>query len=154
MRQKAKGKRKGQRRKGRIFGKWQVLCDAKARQAKDKGASCRMAQSVLARDGALRIFLLRIYRGETPVALVTTPMGIFLKPGLSLAVDRNPGRVFSFETCDEQGCHAGIALSEALIEEFRQGRLAVFRFYDGARNQIAVPIVLEGFRPAFEALMQ
>ena len=137
-----------------VFGKWQLLC--KDKQALDPAKRCRISQTVLSRraGGGQRLLLIRVFKGKPLIAMVTTPHSIFLKPGLILKVDQNKSRVYSFETCNEEGCHTGIVLGERLIEEMSDGKLGLFYFFDGGQRRITVPVSLNGFKSALAAMMR
>ncbi len=159
-RKKNKNRHKKQRRYAKadttapVFGKWQLLC--KDKQALEPAKRCRISQTVLSRTpgGGRQLLLIRVFKGKPLIAMVTTPHSIFLKPGLILKIDKNKSRVYSFETCNEDGCHTGIVLGERMIEEMSDGKLGLFYFFDGGQRRITVPVSLNGFKSALSAMMK
>ena len=124
-------------------GDWDRLCDAEG---------CRIAQSLVAAEGTAPLMTVRIWRTPEPTMLISVPLGIFLKPGLSLRVDSGRAEVHAFEVCDENGCHAGLRLDDALLTALRRGRVAVVGFEDSLRRPVQLPVSLTGFTAAFAAL--
>ncbi len=57
-----------------------------------------------------------------------------------MKVDDNPSRAFSFETCNEDGCHVGIPLDAILHRELRKGSRIVFHFFDGTQHRVSIPV--------------
>ncbi len=127
-----------------LFGKWKLVCSSAPRAPRER-ARCRIAQTVRARPSGTRILTVRIYPGPPPTVLITTPSGIFLKPGLAIAVDKHRPTAYAFETCNAEGCHVGIILTNRLLAQFRAGRVAHVYFFDGAEKPVRVPISLDGF---------
>ncbi len=135
-----------------VFGKWQLICPETQKNGLKK--KCRISQSVVTKRGKKRIFLLRVYRSKTPIALVTTPLGIFLKPGIVLKIDDGKAEAFAFEACNQDGCHTGIALSARKVKRLKTGKVALFSFFDGAQNKISLTISLKGFGKAYDEMMK
>lgn len=138
--------------KGPVFGNWQLLCSKTA--SLDPSDGCRIAQSVLAEKARTRLLLVRVYKAQPPIAMISTPHSIALKPGVVMKIDEQPSRAYSFETCNEDGCHVGIPLDGELEAEWRGGRVAVFHFFDGGQRRVAVPVSLEGFGEAVAAMVK
>ncbi|HRK18437.1 MAG TPA: invasion associated locus B family protein [Hyphomicrobiaceae bacterium] len=136
--------------KGPVYGKWQLICSKPA--SMDPSQGCRISQSVLAEKAQTRLLLVRVYKAAPPIAMISTPHSIALKPGVVMKIDEQPSRAYSFETCNEDGCHVGIPLEGELEAEWRGGRVAVFHFFDGGQRRVAVPVSLEGFSDAVTAM--
>ena len=136
---------------GPVFGDWKLLCGVGKKTA-DRNDRCRVSQSVISEKTKARLFLVRVFKGTPAVAMVSTPHSIFLKPGLVVKIDDHSSRAFSFETCNEDGCHIGIPLNPLLSAELRSGKRAVFHFFDGAQHRVSIPVSLNGFSNALNAL--
>jgi invasion protein IalB len=124
-------------------GDWDRICDAEG---------CRIAQSLLAAGGTVPVMTVRVWRTPRPLLLISVPLGIFLKPGLSLQIDATRAEMHVFEICDENGCHAGVPLDDALLAGLRRGRNAVIGFEDSQRRPVRLPLSLTGFTAAFAGL--
>ena len=127
------------------FGDWQVVCD-------DGG--CRLAQSIVTAETGAALLLVRIFAGDPPTAILTAPLGVFLKTGLIVKVDRNRARAYAFEICDDLGCHAGVTLDADLVREFQRGLTAEITFFDGNQNKVSLPVSLVGFTDGFNAVSE
>lgn len=128
-----------------VFNDWQVLCAAE---------QCRLSQTLISPEDGLQILRVRVFAGDVPTVVMTTPLGVFLKPGLIVKVDDGRARAYAYEICDTEGCHVGVTLDRDLFRAFRRGVTASISFFDGAQNPVEVPVSLIGFTAGFEALSQ
>lgn len=85
---------------------------------------------------------------------MTTPLSVYLVPGVELAVDG--GRPFkaNFELCDTAGCHAGFRLSGTVLAAFQKGQIAQMRIWVSKSRAIEVPVSLKGFSRGVQMLKQ
>jgi invasion protein IalB len=86
------------------------------------------------------------------VAIVSTPLGGYLAPGMLLTIDG--GRPFKvlFETCNAAGCHGGFELAGRVAREFQQGKSLKVRLWTDKSKPADVGVSLSGFRTALAAL--
>lgn len=124
-------------------GDWKLTCEE---------SGCRMSQSLVSQDSGIAVLLVRVFGPDAPTALLTTPLGVFLKPGIVIKVDGGRARAYGFEICDPAGCHAGLNLDEALLRDFRRGNTAEITFFDGSQEQVTLPVSLKGFTAGYKAL--
>ena len=146
---------------GDVFGRWQYLCP--------DNEPCRIAQSIVTKDGQRPVVVVRIFKpqtaeaeaaakdktkAETPVAVgvITLPLGIFLAPGFALKIDEGKARRFAYESCDERGCHLGLKIDKPMFAELNKGKTATVQFFDSAQKPAVLNLSLEGFAAAYEAL--
>jgi invasion protein IalB len=84
--------------------------------------------------------------------VVTTPLGIQLRPGLQLAVDGAKPIVLPFERCLGAGCDASAALDKAALEKFEKGKTLVVRYVVSDTASADIPIRLDGLADALKSL--
>lgn len=124
---------------------WQVICAFENQVAEAPADRCRIAQSLVTAQTTTPVLLVRVYADPDPLVLVTVPLDIFLKPGLSISIDdRRPERHF-FEICNAEGCHTGIPLTTDLLTALKRGLIARFTYVDATGTEITLPVDLRGF---------
>ncbi|MEM9853791.1 MAG: invasion associated locus B family protein [Pseudomonadota bacterium] len=148
----AGGKSHGQENAPEVTVPWDVICGFENQVAQDPADRCRMAQSLVTGETAEPVILLRVYSTPEPLVLVTVPLNVFLRPGLTLQVDNGRSEVFGFEICNEEGCHSGLPLTQDLLVSFQRGLFARFTYFDATGLEITLPIDLRGFTASWTAL--
>lgn len=132
-------------------GVWRTTCGEGA------DAPCQLVQYAALRLGEPPLFLMSVTRDAKtgkPFGIVTTPLRVYLAPGLRIAVDgKRPFKVL-FELCDETGCHAGFRFDGAIAEAFRKGAKADVTVWTAKDKAVVVPVALDGFSKAYEQLKE
>jgi invasion protein IalB len=90
--------------------------------------------------------------GAASGLLLQVPLGLYNPAGVRVAVDGEEVAALEVQTCDAAGCYAGTPLSDALEAAMRAGERATVTFQDLARNDIGVPVMLEGFGPTLDGV--
>ena len=108
-------------------------------------------------DGkALRLLTFQV--GFTPgkpdqvFAILTTPLGTSLRPGLRIKIDENDELRVPFERCMNVGCKVVLALDDKMLSQLRKGSKARVQFHDLRGKGIALPASLSGFTAALRSL--
>lgn len=91
---------------------------------------------------------------ENPVAAITLPLGIWLPPGLQLQVDEGKKGRVPLDTCVPGGCRAGIELDAEFLASMKKGNELKVTFGGGNRKPLTIPVSLQGFSAALDALKQ
>ena len=86
------------------------------------------------------------------VAIVSTPLGVYLPTGLELKIDGRKPKRAAFETCNLSGCHAGFALAGTLLKALSSGNELVVTLKDTKATTVPVKVSLKGFAPGLRAL--
>ena len=131
---------------------WNVICEFENQVSQDPANRCRMAQSLVTSDTATPVIVLRVYSTPDPIVLVTVPLNVFLKPGLTLQIDKGRTESYGFEICNEEGCHTGIPLTTDMLASLKRGLFARFTYRDAGGLEITLPIDLRGFTKSWEEL--
>jgi len=131
---------------------WAVQCE----NAKQDGlVSCFMFQRILVKDSGeslLRMIIDRPQDLAAPRAILVIPLGTYVTPGISVKIDAKDSFNLEIEYCDKQGCYAGILLDQSLLVMLKKGRQAVVSFQNRGRQEISLPISLNGFSSGLAAL--
>ena len=131
---------------------WAVQC----RKNQDGSlSSCFMFQRILLQDSADSLLQMTIDKPEdlsAPRAIIKIPLGTYLQPGISIDIDSKSPRNLDIEYCDKQGCYAALLLEAEILNLFKRSRLISVVFQNRSRQQIKLPISLEGFTSALTAI--
>lgn len=129
-------------------GDWQVVC--KAPPPGSKKEVCALVQSVTAEDRnnvGLTVYFQRFANG-TRVLRVFAPLGILLPPGLGLKIDNKDVGHAPFLRCHSFACYAQVVVEDALVEQLKSGKTAIFIIFQTEEAGIGIPISLKGFAEA------
>ena len=91
---------------------------------------------------------------NTPTVIVTLPLGISLRHGISIQIDDGKKKNFPIERCEPDGCRAGMKLRDATIAQLIAGSRLTITFHLGEREPITVPLSLDGFGESFRELSE
>ena len=133
-------------------GDWQVVCKDPPPGAKN--GVCALVQSVTAEDKnniGLTVYFQKFSNG-TRVLRVFAPLGVLLPPGLGLKIDDKDVGHAPFLRCHNFACYAQVVVEDALIEQLKTGKTAIFIIFQTEEAGIGIPISLTGFGEALAAL--
>lgn len=133
-------------------GDWQLTCDT------PPGASfetCAIVQNVTAEDQpnvGLSVIALKTIDQKARLLRILAPLGVLLPNGLGLNIDNEAmGRV-GFVKCLPHGCVAEVALDDKLLASLSNGTEALFVVFKTPEEGVGIPVSLNGFGAAFQAL--
>ncbi|MEQ8660788.1 MAG: invasion associated locus B family protein [Gammaproteobacteria bacterium] len=135
-----------------IYGDWTVRCE---QVDADAAPECIMDQNLVLRAGGQPVLQFAIGLAPddaVPTVLLKLPLGIYLPPGVSFRIDEGATATFPVERCDPDGCQAVMKLREGTIAQLRAGTRLEIGFHDGARAPLSMPLSLDGFGAAIDAL--
>lgn len=138
-----------EQRVDQTWGDWSKICTT------GEPAVCQIVQSANQDETGNLIFQTSIgyvQDNDEPIMYLTAPLGIFLPRGISVIVDENPPLTARVQRCDGNGCLGLLALSTDAISSFRKGTKAQVVFAASAQQNVSVPLSLDGFSQAFDAL--
>ena len=133
-------------------GDWQVVCKDPPPGAKN--GICALVQSVTAEDKnniGLTVYFQKFSNG-TRVLRVFAPLGVLLPPGLGLKIDDKDVGHAPFLRCHNFACYAQVVVEDALIDQLKTGKTAIFIIFQTEEAGIGIPISLAGFGEALAAL--
>lgn len=140
----------------RRFGAWGLRCaTAEADRATQR---CYVSQSVgLTRDGGNVVLGVSVDHFDSPTVptihfrfttLADRPSGIGVK------IDQNEDLRLPIADCNASRCEAAARLSGDTLVKFRAGQVAQVAFIGPGGRQVTVPVSLEQFGAALDALRQ
>jgi len=131
---------------------WAVQCQESEQKTL---SSCFMFQRILVKDSGESLLRMTVDRPKdlsAPRAIFVIPLGTYVTPGVSVQIDTSDPLDLEIEYCDKQGCYAGISLDQPILSLLKRGRQAVVTFQSRGRQEIKLPISLNGFSSGLAAL--
>ncbi len=120
-----------------------------------QGLVCKASQSIVltgTRQLLLSVSVSKPAADTFAPMLVQLPHGLFLPAGMTFSVDDAPPEKLEIQTCDAQGCYAGVGLAPDKIAAMGKGTNLNVTFNDLKKQKIVVPVPLKGFEAAFKKL--
>jgi Invasion associated locus B (IalB) protein len=87
-------------------------------------------------------------------AIISTPLGGYLAPGMELRIDKGRPARLLYETCNQAGCHGGFALTGRMREALFNGKRLQVRLWTAKEKPVDVEVSLNGLAPAAKALAE
>jgi invasion protein IalB len=134
------------------FGDWQLRCETPAGAQSEQ---CAVVQNVAAEDRpnvSLVIIVLKTADQKSRLLRVVAPLGVLLPAGLGLKIDQTDIGRAGFVRCLTTGCVAEVVMEDNLITQMKGGQSATFIVFQTPEEGIGIPVSLNGFAPAFDAL--
>lgn len=117
--------------------------------------SCRLQQAQAVNGGKDVVFLFNVVmQKHKPIAIISTPLNVYLPAGLELSIDGGSIRRAVFETCNATGCHAGFALERTLLSNLRRGNELRVTMRNSKATQVPVSVPLKGISAGLKALAE
>lgn len=132
-------------KEGQAYGDWKGVCQEK---------ECGIIQLVNNQNNMPvgRIVLRKLPQtGNTPVMIVTVPLGVNLHAGLGMAVDNKEILKAPFDFCDPSGCNVAIPLAGDKISALQKGNKLHVAAFIGDEQQM-MEFSLKGITNAIKAL--
>lgn len=128
---------------------WTSSCVSDGRTAP---ARCQIEQRIVLQQGNRTLLTVRIEmpaEPRRPALLFQMPLGLHLPSGVTLVIDQGQPQQTAIESCDPNGCYAGMPLEAALLAGLKAGNTLQVTLHNLARETIEVPVPLAGFSAAF-----
>ncbi len=128
---------------------WNSSCISEARSGP---ARCAMEQRIVLQQGNRTLLTVKIEmpaEPRSPALLLQTPLGLHLPSGLTLKVDQGEPMILPIQSCDPNGCYAGMPLAEGLLAGLKAGNTLDVTMANAAHETIQVPVPLAGFSAAY-----
>lgn len=133
---------------GDKFKDWEGKCESIEGQK-----ICGVSQTIFDEDKKpiVNIFIRKVEGQTDPVAFIKVPLGVNLRAGLGLAVDKAQIAQVPYTFCDPAGCNAILQLDTEKSNAMKKGKeLEVGVFL--VDNQVVMAASLSGISKAFGAL--
>lgn len=128
---------------------WDTSCVQATRQDEP---NCEMSQLVIvpqSRQVLLRMEIEVPGDGSGTRLVLQLPHGMYLPAGLTLAIDDKAWQETDVQTCDGNGCYAGLAIDDEALRRLREGEQMTVTFQQLSRQPVSVPVDLNGFSEAY-----
>jgi invasion protein IalB len=125
-------------------GSWRIVCRS--------GEECRAAQSIVVQSTRDPVMVARLYRKPEPTLTFTMPLGGFIAPGLSIAIDKAKPTRLPFEMCTVEGCVIGIKLGKPVLERLAKAKTLSVTVYPTAHKPLTLDFSLAEFKTVWDAL--
>jgi invasion protein IalB len=137
---------------GSVHGAWRVECPA----ADAATRSCFATQSVSTDPEGRKVVLGIVVEANAavPNARITFRMPPVANPdaGIGVKIDDNPPARLAITGCNAKTCEAQGWLAGDMLRQFRTGRLLRFAYFLDKRNQMTVPVTLDGIDAALNEM--
>lgn len=135
---------------GKIFKDWVTRC------VSDKNVQqCHIEQNIVAgKEEKQRLLTVQlgIYQNRK-IASFIPPLGVLLQQGVRIEIDTFKfSKPVPYTFCNSAGCFASVELDEKMVGLLKKGNKLVATIISPNGKEIAVPVSLGGFTPAFESL--
>lgn len=134
------------------YGDWEIRCETQPGASSEQ---CALIQSVTAEDKTnvnLVVIVLKTSDGKSRLLRVIAPLGVLLPDGLGLKIDKTDIGRAGFVKCLPTGCVAEVVMDEKLIEQLKNGAVAIFVIHQTPDEGIGLPLNLAGFKEGFAKL--
>lgn len=144
----------GQTYTAKTYGNWDLMCVKVAKGPEP----CEIGQLVV--DGKsnpiadIRIFPLPPGRAAIAGATIVTPLGVLLKDGMVITIDKNAPKQYPFTFCTKIGCIARVGLTGLELQSLRTGKTGKITVVlaSNPQNPLTIPMSLKDFATAYAAL--
>ncbi len=140
------------------FQDWRVVCPPMTEKdpTNNQTLGCTLSNSIARDAGGGTLAMLSIGSTKADAKMnVIVPHGVLLDPGLMFAVAETTPQTRPYETCDNNGCVALVALDAAMLTALRsksQGQVQVAAM--GQQQPVSIPFSLAGFDEGYAALQR
>jgi len=132
---------------------WQSQCVAPDRTSP---VNCSMEQVVFVAKSGQQIAKLTITTGAGADAqrrfILQLPLGLSVKDGVDLVIDKKPPMNVDIRTCEASGCYVNDPLSKNLLDGLRRGKELKIVLKNLQSKAFSLPISLNGFSATFDAI--
>ena len=137
------------------FDAWELLCVKVAKGPEP----CEIGQLIRNDKGVpvaqIRVVPLPPGQPALAGANITMPLGVDLQHGLTVQVDKNPPKQYSYGVCFGIGCVAPVGITALELEDMRAGKqIKVVSDIYGGPQVLTITASLKGFAKAYTALQK
>lgn len=127
---------------------WIVTCNQTR-----AGLECRAGQSLFIRQTRQRVLSVAVRMPadtKKPVFLMQLPLGVYLPAGATLQIGKEEAKTLPFTSCDQGGCIAEYAVSDAELAAIAKGAdITISGQGSGSRKPFTLTVPALGFAAAY-----
>lgn len=132
---------------------WAYSCSSAAKKAE---RLCEAYEIIVIQDGKSRLSMRIAIRfappERTPAMMVALPNGFYLPAGIRLTIDGKEWMPAAVQTCDGEGCYAGLPLKAGDLTRLEGGKTLEIHFQSIARKETSVTASLKGLAEALSKI--
>jgi len=131
---------------------WASRCSSDGRQS---GLDCSAEQSIIetkSRQLLMQVAVRVPSDTRKPVLTIQMPLGLFLPAGVTLRFDAGKPERYDVQTCDQKGCYLQVPVSNEMLQAMGKGKQMTVTFQNLGKQDIGVPVPLNGFMVAYEKI--
>jgi invasion protein IalB len=113
---------------------------------------CKVEHTILlAKTGQqlLKITVRKEAGAPLPAVMIHVPFGLYMPDGIQVRIDEQEALQLEIQTCNEDGCYAGSAVSEEMLASMIGGKTFSVTFRNLEKKEMTVPVPLADFGPAY-----
>jgi invasion protein IalB len=116
-----------------------------------EGLDCRAVQSLFFKNGRRLLSVVVHVPPDTkkPELLLQLPLGIYLPAGASLQIGEDEAKTLPFQSCDQFGCLATYAITNAEIAAMSNGSDLTIAMQNLDQQPVTVTVPVLGFAAAY-----
>jgi invasion protein IalB len=126
---------------------WSVTCSNSG-----QGLDCQAFQSLFVQQTGQRVLTVAVRvpnDAKKPVMLVQLPLGIYLPGGASIQIGKDQAKVVPLQTCDQNGCVAEYAITDAELAAMQKGADLTISMQNMKKEPVPLTVPVLGFAAAF-----
>lgn len=113
---------------------------------------CRASQSLFLKNTGQHIMSVAVRippDTKKPVLLMQLPLGIYLPAGVSLQIGKDEAKTLPIENCDQAGCLAEYAITDAEIGAMLKGAALTITLQSASKEPVTLTVPATGFPAAY-----
>jgi invasion protein IalB len=119
------------------------------------GLDCRAIQSLFFKSSGQRLLSVVVHvppDTKKPELLLQLPLGVYLPAGASLQIGKDAAKTVPYKSCDQYGCLAEYAITEAEIAAMSKGSDLTITMQNLNQQPVTVTLPALGFAAAYAKL--
>jgi invasion protein IalB len=117
-----------------------------------EGLECRAGQSLFLKQTGQRFMSVAVVVApdtKKPRLLLQLPLGVYLPAGVSLKIGKDEVKTLPFLSCDQAGCVAEYAVTDAELNSMVKGANLTVTAQNREKKPFSLEVLSEGFAEAY-----
>lgn len=129
---------------------WTKVCGRDQASNKEICYTTRDFSAQADQPPVLAVAIYDIKGDDTRIVRLLMPVGLMLRPGFRIAVDKGQTLEGNFEICFPNGCFAETKVKGAIIDQLKKGTVMTVDVKNQVNNLVTFAVPLAGFGKAFD----
>jgi invasion protein IalB len=117
-----------------------------------QGLECRAGQSLFFKQTGQRFMSVAVVVAadtKKPQLLLQLPLGVYLPAGVSLRIGKGEAKTLPYESCDQAGCVAEYAVTDAELSAMAKGANLTVSAANRQKKSFNIEVSSDGFAAAY-----